>query len=515
MHIQAGRGYWTIKSLKVQHRGWGLKSYGANPGLIVDGLEAYDNVNGLAFTDADNLLIQNCKSDRYTRYGYHIVYACDGVTIKNCSSDCSGTGDVADTAWWAGCNPAGFYFHMGGTYPNNTNILVEDCVTRNNRQVTPTVGDYEQGDGFMAEFPNDGITFRRCISYDNQQGGWDIKGLNETLENCIALRSGRGFKVWRNATLNNCVGVENSGSEVFVQGTDVNPYLVLTANNCTFHTNNPNGHPVRIEKGINGGPIQAAFNCILSFANAASTYSRSYVSGGFSGSLTNVDLKVGTVNESMRHDNAANTAAPPRYLSPSTIPWKPWITVANAYDNQTYGSAKGYRAAGAIPPPVLTLFPEADTYVHDSSANKGLNFGTSTSLAVKDGTNSGNDRISYLRFAIPRTTVSAKLKLKVIGIEANPGVRPVEVRQLSNDTWLETAVTWNNKPAYTEATIGIISDAGTVGTVYTVDVTNYVNAQFAADGKASFVLFQPNIANLGTYFGSREDSANKPVLELQ
>jgi hypothetical protein len=94
------------------------------------------------------------------------------------------------------------------------------------------------------------------------------------------------------------------------------------------------------------------------------------------------------------------------------------------------------------------------------------------------------------------------------------GARTVEIRQLStNDTWGETTTTWNNRPASTGTLISSI-DAGTVGQVYSIDVTSYVTQERTADGKASFVLTQPSSVNKYVGFGSRENTGNTPILEI-
>ncbi len=159
--------------------------------------------------------------------------------------------------------------------------------------------------------------------------------------------------------------------------------------------------------------------------------------------------------------------------------------------------------------------PEADTFVHDASPT--TNFGTDTRLIVKDG-NPDYDRVSYLRFEIPSAVtelVGAKLKLTVesIGGEGS-GARNIEIRQLANDAWDETTMTWNTRESSTGTLITTI-DAGTAGAVYEVDVSAYVDQEFAGDGTVSFALVQPNGDNRMVIFGSRENAGKEPILELQ
>lgn len=162
----------------------------------------------------------------------------------------------------------------------------------------------------------------------------------------------------------------------------------------------------------------------------------------------------------------------------------------------------------------INIYPDADTYVWDGSPN--TNYGTSV-LSVKDG-DPNFDRISYLRFplsAMTGSTVQATLNLKVSSVGAEgSGPKKIELHQLANDTWTETGTNWGNKPAPGALIATFTPTAG--GEVWKLDVTSYVNAQRPSpDGKASFVLVQPEGTNRLVSFYSREDASNKPVLEVQ
>jgi hypothetical protein len=163
--------------------------------------------------------------------------------------------------------------------------------------------------------------------------------------------------------------------------------------------------------------------------------------------------------------------------------------------------------------PIVDIAPEADSFVYDGTPT--ANYGTSAALTVKNASGSTYTRVSYLRFPVSGTADSVTLNLTVTSIGGEgSGARTVEIRQLSDDSWGETAVNWNNKPA-TAGTLIATIDAGAVGQTYSIDVTGYVNQQASLDGKASFVLIQPYNINRVVNFGSRENSANSPFLESQ
>lgn len=341
--LEQGASYWTIKTLELHRRGWGLKTEGANIGLIIDGVRTYNCVNGFGFYDSDDLLVVNCVSERYTRYGFHLAHSCDRVVIRQCYADCTGKRDEPDEDWWRSANPSGFYFHtdVARTLPN-TDILVEDCVSRNNRQLSKTPGKFLQGDGFMSEFNNDRLTFRRCVSYDNQQGAFDLKGTNQILENCMALRSGNGFKLWKNATLINCIASNTTGNVVMLIGQKENPGHIMTAKNCTFNVGaEAGGAAIWIERGVKGVTQATLENCVITRAGAADSYDKNVVAGGFSGAAANIEFNAGKPDESVRFDNAGDPKNTPNYINP-TGSWLPWQKDADAFDNTAYGLTKGY-----------------------------------------------------------------------------------------------------------------------------------------------------------------------------
>jgi pectate lyase len=164
----------------------------------------------------------------------------------------------------------------------------------------------------------------------------------------------------------------------------------------------------------------------------------------------------------------------------------------------------------------LTIVADQDTCAQ--GGNPTANYGTASLLGVKDSGGTLYDRISYIRFplsAISGSATAATLKIKVTaaGTEG-PGPKSIEVRQTADDLWSETTMTWNTRPAST-GTLMTVIDAATVGQVYSIDVTDFVNQESAGDGFASFILMQPASVNRYVAFGSREDAANQPVLEIE
>src|SRR6185295_11718830 len=92
------------------------------------------------------------------------------------------------------------------------------------------------------------------------------------------------------------------------------------------------------------------------------------------------------------------------------------------------------------------LYPVADATVR-GGVNASLNFGTATTLTVKEDTSNDNDRKAYLRWdlsSVTGTVYSARIRLTPVSV----GMDGVEqcVAVTTNDSWSEAGVTRNNQP---------------------------------------------------------------------
>ena len=85
---------------------------------------------------------------------------------------------------------------------------------------------------------------------------------------------------------------------------------------------------------------------------------------------------------------------------------------------------------------------------------------------------------------------------------------------MTSDSWTETGVTYNTRPAETGTLIQSFTAA--VG-VWEFDVTSFVSAEAAGDGTVTFALKQPASQTRGVKFGSRENATvtSRPVLEVE
>ncbi|QEC43938.1 DUF7594 domain-containing protein [Pseudobacter ginsenosidimutans] len=169
----------------------------------------------------------------------------------------------------------------------------------------------------------------------------------------------------------------------------------------------------------------------------------------------------------------------------------------------------------------FTLAPEADAYVRDGT-NGDITHGTTDgSLLITKLSPAGqlnNARESYLRFdltSVSGTVSSATLRVYgKIDLTTVPSV-PIGVYAVSNTTWNESTLTWNNKPAS-----GTGLDTNTVtNTAYayiTFDVTSYVQSELAASRiKLSFAMKSLTAHDPRVFWNSKEAGSNPPQLVVQ
>jgi hypothetical protein len=161
-----------------------------------------------------------------------------------------------------------------------------------------------------------------------------------------------------------------------------------------------------------------------------------------------------------------------------------------------------------------TLAPTADSYVRASNA--GSNFGTATTVTVQQGSTTSNQRWTYLKFDLASVPTITNAKVRLFGAVSATTTTAIQtaVYSVSNTTWTETGLTWNNKPASGStalATTTIVNNS-TAARWYELDVTAYLAAEKAA-GRNVVTLALKNLANSTPFvsFTSREGAAaNRP-----
>ena len=168
-----------------------------------------------------------------------------------------------------------------------------------------------------------------------------------------------------------------------------------------------------------------------------------------------------------------------------------------------------------VPTTTVTLGASADAYVRDG-ASASTNYGTATVLNVKKTATSGNNRIAYLRF--PLTNVAADVTRAILRVYGSRPAYSADIftgaHSVSSNSWSETGLTWNNKPARSAARLGGVVNLGPTAQYYEFDVTSFVHAQRAAGITSVSLALEMGLATDAgpDVFNSREATGNRPQL---
>jgi Domain of unknown function (DUF1996) len=137
--------------------------------------------------------------------------------------------------------------------------------------------------------------------------------------------------------------------------------------------------------------------------------------------------------------------------------------------------------------------------------------GRATSLLVSNSAFGRFDRWSYLRFelrGIKHDIVRATLALSVRDLDGDTALSVTG----ADDAWSEHTLRWRNRPMR-DKTLATLRVPARGDRELLIDVTDYVRAQAASDGQASFALHAPNADERNLRLHSRE-SAYSPVLVI-
>jgi cellulose 1,4-beta-cellobiosidase len=170
--------------------------------------------------------------------------------------------------------------------------------------------------------------------------------------------------------------------------------------------------------------------------------------------------------------------------------------VVTAFDNANNESSDSSEAS-ATPHGILSFNPTDDALVNHKMPDN--NYGSENYMAVRSDSAS-KGRNSFLKFTVSGvsgTVTSAKLKLYSQTVEMS-----VEAKAVSNTSWTEGAITWNNQPS-----AGSTLDTKSPGTATWVEFN--VTSHVTGNGTYSFRL-SGNV-DTGQVFDTKE-ATNKPVL---
>lgn len=157
-----------------------------------------------------------------------------------------------------------------------------------------------------------------------------------------------------------------------------------------------------------------------------------------------------------------------------------------------------------------------DSYTR-GGGNGGNNYGTESVVQVKSSGSAAYTRRGYLKFPVSSAAGSNRVDLVLSVATLQNGNNPavIELRELDDDTWSETGITWYNQPSDQGTVLESFNvTSSDIGGKLVIDVTDYVQAQEALDGTASFLLLQPSGNDNNVEFDAK-DGNNGATLEVR
>jgi len=184
------------------------------------------------------------------------------------------------------------------------------------------------------------------------------------------------------------------------------------------------------------------------------------------------------------------------------------VYTTNTTGNSDYSNiAKATTKSGAF---TVTVNPTEDTYVRGGNYDEN-NFGSSTNLIIKQGTDSDYFRKTYIQFDISAEAFT-DVTSAVIRLYAN-SVTAAEVSTYeTGDNWQEESANWNNTPS--EGRELDVTAVSSESQYYEWDVTSYVASQALGDGVVSLIFYDASAGNVTLSFNSKEAGSNIPELVI-
>ncbi|WP_158082259.1 DUF7594 domain-containing protein [Paenibacillus ferrarius] len=160
-------------------------------------------------------------------------------------------------------------------------------------------------------------------------------------------------------------------------------------------------------------------------------------------------------------------------------------------------------------PDFFELDVTSDAYVW--AGNPTTNYGTGKKLEVRNSTSSSVYRHSYLRFDLGHVPAganafAAKLKLT----SASAGTFTDQAQFVQDDSWGETSIAYNNKPAG-GTVLGTWSMPSAENSVE-VDISSPYTTELAGDKQLSLLITSQTTNNVSHYYYAKENGGGKPKI---
>lgn len=164
---------------------------------------------------------------------------------------------------------------------------------------------------------------------------------------------------------------------------------------------------------------------------------------------------------------------------------------------------------------LLTVPAAADATVRGGSY-ASTNYGASKSLDIKASSSANYYRELYIKFDLSAVTAasigSARLKLYAASNDPLTASVPLSVYSVQDDQWTESGLTFGTKPSALQL-LDTVSYSGS-GQYISWDITDFVAAELSGDRIVTLLVKDATGSDKSIGFRSRENTSNKPVLEL-
>ena len=162
----------------------------------------------------------------------------------------------------------------------------------------------------------------------------------------------------------------------------------------------------------------------------------------------------------------------------------------------------------------IKLNPTADAHVRDG-ASASTNFGSATTIEVQSSSTSGENRDAYFKFDLTNVGDISNAKLRINAALSAAGSVATSVYPVSNTSWTEAAINWNNRPALGSPVLNSVTVNGTTAAWYELDVTNYIMGEKAAGRNVvTLALHNQSNSTVRININSKEAASNKPELAI-
>jgi hypothetical protein len=174
-------------------------------------------------------------------------------------------------------------------------------------------------------------------------------------------------------------------------------------------------------------------------------------------------------------------------------------------------NAQGSGTPASLPPAQARVL--ADAYVR-GGPYAATSFGATSETVVKFSSAPEYLREAYMKFDISSVQTGETVHLRLSGKLSDTRAASVvtQIFGVSNTSWAETSLNWNNRPAADATVLGSITVTGVTAQWYEVDLTNYVQARKAAGATTIAIALKNPVDTLPYVAFSSRESGTRPEL---